>query len=137
VGSAAYLGALRRTAAGRFAEADAVSLDDVRAAVADGPAGLVPLLRPIDDGLDRFPVVELTAAEVDAVAHGQYVKPDAGIAGVADHYRLRGPDGALVAIAVPGPGGRLTPDKVLIPAPAAPAGSAAATAARPPAEIGA
>ena len=116
VGDAAYLGALRRTAAGRFTEADAVALDDVRAAVADGPGGLVPLLRPIDDGLDRFPVVELTIAEVDAVAHGQYVRPGAGIGLPADHYRLRGPDGQLVAIAVPVSGGRLAPDKVLVPA---------------------
>lgn len=123
VGNAAYLGALRRTAAGRFSESDAVSLDDVRAAVADDPRGLLPLLRPIDDGLDRFPVIDLTAAEVDAVAHGQYVKPEAGITASAEHYRLRGPDGHLVAIAVPVSGGRLAPDKVLI---AAPGGAATA-----------
>jgi tRNA pseudouridine55 synthase len=119
VGNAAYLGALRRTAAGRFTESDAVSLDDVRAAVVDDPSGLLPLLRPIDDGLDRFPVVDLTNAEVDAVAHGQFVKPEAGVPAPADHYRLRGPDGQLVAIGVPVSGGRLAPDKVLIPAPAA------------------
>ena len=127
VGNAAYLGALRRTGAGRFTESDVVSLDDVRAAVADDPSGLVTLLRPIDDGLDRFPVVDLTTDEVDAVAHGQYVKPDAGVPSTADHYRLRGPDGQLVAIGVPVPGGRLAPDKVLITAPAA---------AAMPAEVG-
>ena len=128
VGNAAYLGALRRTAAGRFAESDAVSLDEVRAAVADDPSGLIPLLRPIDDGLDRFPVVDLTNAEVDAVAHGQFVKPEAGVPAPADHYRLRGADGQLVAIGVPVSGGRLAPDKVLISAPAANAA---------PAEVGA
>ena len=128
VGNAAYLGALRRTAAGRFTDSDTVSLDDVRAAVADGPSGLVPLLRPIDDGLDRFPVVDLTTAEVDAVAHGQYVKPETGLATAADHYRLRSPDGHLVAIGVPVSGGRLAPDKVLIAPP---------TAAGDPAEVGA
>ena len=116
VGNAAYLGALRRTAAGRFTEADAVSLDDVRAAVADDPSGLLPLMRPIDDGLDRFPVVELSTAEVDAIAHGQYVKPEAGIGASAEHYRLRDPEGHLVAIGVPAPGGRLAPDKVLVTA---------------------
>ena len=119
VGNAAYLGALRRTAAGRFTESHAVSIDDVRAAVAEAPSGLLPLLRPIDDGLDRFPVVELTTAEVDAVAHGQYVKPEAGVPASAGHYRLRGPDGQLVAIGVPVSGGRLAPDKVLVAAPAA------------------
>ncbi|HSL75954.1 MAG TPA: tRNA pseudouridine(55) synthase TruB [Candidatus Limnocylindrales bacterium] len=118
VGNAAYLGALRRTAAGRFTETDTVSLDEVRAAVADAPTGLIPLLRPIDEGLDHFPVVELTTSEVDAVAHGQYVKPTAGIATHADHYRLRGPGGDLVAIGVPVSGGRLAPDKVLVAAPA-------------------
>jgi tRNA pseudouridine55 synthase len=120
VGNAAYLGALRRTGAGRFTESDAVSLDDVRAAVAGDPSGLVPLLRPIDDGLDRFPTVDLTSAEVGAVARGQYVKPESGIATSADHYRLRDPDGHLVAIGVPVSGGRLAPDKVLVAAPAAP-----------------
>jgi tRNA pseudouridine55 synthase len=120
VGNAAYLGALRRTAAGSFSESDAVSMDAVRAAAADGPDGLVPLLRPIDEGLERFPVVELSAAEVDAVAKGQYVKPAAGIPTAADDYRLVGPDGRLVAIGVAAGGGRLAPDKVLVAAPAAP-----------------
>jgi tRNA pseudouridine55 synthase len=121
VGNAAYLGALRRTAAGRFTESEAVSLDAVRAAVGEAPSGLRPLLRSIDDGLDRFPVIELTSAEVHAVAHGQFVKPEAGVPGSTDHYRLRGPDGQLVAIAVPVSGGRVAPDKVLIAAPSRPA----------------
>jgi tRNA pseudouridine55 synthase len=126
LGNAAYLGALRRTAAGRFTEDEAISLDTVREAVADGPAGLLPLLRPVDDGLERFPVIELTEAEVDAVAHGQFVRPVSGIPVTAEHYRLRGPGGRLVAIAIADPGGRLAPDKVLI---AAPSGT--------PAEVGA
>jgi tRNA pseudouridine55 synthase len=116
VGNVAYLGALRRTAAGPFRESDAVSLDTVRAATADGPAGLTSLLRPIDEGLERFPPVDLVAGEVDAVAHGQYVKPAAGLPSPAEHYRLRGPDGRLVAIGVPVGGGRLAPDKVLVSA---------------------
>ena len=125
VGNAGYLGALRRTAAGPFALDDAVSLDAVRAAAADGPEGLDAVLRPIDEGLERFPIVELDAPEVDAVAHGQYVRPAAGIPAPADHYRLRSPDGVLVAIAVPVDGGRLAPDKVLVPAGPEPAGARA------------
>jgi tRNA pseudouridine55 synthase len=116
VGDAAYLGALRRTAAGPFSEAAAVSLDAVRAAAAGGPDGLRALIRPIDEGLDRFPSVALDEREVDAVAHGQFVKPASGIPAPADHYRLRGPDGTLVAIGVPVGGGRLAPDKVLVAA---------------------
>jgi tRNA pseudouridine55 synthase len=117
VGNAAYLGALRRTAAGSFSETDAVSVDTVRAATADGPEGLGALLRPVDEGLERFPLVELTASEVEAVARGQYVKPAGGLPTTADHYRLVAPDARLVAIAVPGGGGRLAPDKVLVAAP--------------------
>jgi tRNA pseudouridine55 synthase len=118
VGGAAYLGALTRLSSGPFILADAVPLDDVRTAAADGPAGLQPLLLPIDAGLDTFPVVALGTEELAAVARGQFVRPLSGVPVDADHYRLVGPDGALVAIAS-GTGGRLVPDKVFI-APATP-----------------
>jgi tRNA pseudouridine55 synthase len=114
IGSAAYLGALRRTAAGPFTEADAIPLDRVRQAAAQGPSSLTALLRPLDTGLDRFPVVDLTRDELEAVARGQFVRPSADVPPGADHYRLRGPDGALVAIAIPAGPGQLAPDKVLV-----------------------
>jgi tRNA pseudouridine55 synthase len=116
VGSAAYLGALRRTAAGSFTEADAIPLDRVREAAADGLSSITSLLRPIDTGLDRFPVVDLTSDEIAAVARGQFVRPGAGVPAGADHYRLRAPDGTLAAIAIPSSNGRLAPDKVLVSA---------------------
>ena len=116
LGNAAYLGALRRTAAGPFTESAAISLDAVRAAAADGPEGLVPLLRPLDDGLDRFPAVSLTAAEVAAVARGQFLRPESGFAAGAERYRLFTPAGALAAIATDAGTGRLAPDKVLVSA---------------------
>jgi tRNA pseudouridine 55 synthase len=120
VGSAAYLGALTRLASGPFALSEAVPLDDVRAAAAKHPTGLVALLRPIDAGLDAFPLVTLTTEEVAAVARGQFVRPAAGVPTHADHYRLKGPDGSLVAIAS-GSAGRLAPDKVFVaPPPAVP-----------------
>ena len=50
----------------------------------------------------------LTADELAAVARGQFVRPAAGVPAGADHYRLVGPDGALVAIAS-GSAGRLAP----------------------------
>jgi tRNA pseudouridine55 synthase len=114
LGSAAYLGALRRTGAGSFAEAGAIALDDVRAAAANGPEGLIPLLRPIDQGLDRFPSVALTIAEIAAVARGQFVRPAAGFEPGAERYRLLAPSGALAAIATDAGTGRLAPDKVLV-----------------------
>ena len=114
LGSAAYLGALRRTEAGPFPEADAISLDTIRAAAADDPGAVARLLRPIDTGLDRFPEVVLTDSEVGAVARGQFVRPAVGFEPGAEHYRLRAPDGSLAAIAIEAPGGRLAPDKVLV-----------------------
>ncbi len=119
VGSAAYLGALRRTAAGPFQETEAIPLDTVRAAAAEDPEAIARLLRPIDTGLERFPEIPLEALEVEAVARGQFIRPAAGFGPGAERYRLRAPDGALAAIAVEAPGGRLAPDKVLV----APVGS--------------
>jgi tRNA pseudouridine55 synthase len=114
VGSAAYLGALRRTAAGPFPETEAIPLDTVRAAAAEDPKAIARLLRPIDTGLERFPEIALEALEVEAVARGQFIRPAAGFEPGAERYRLRAPDGALAAIAVEAPGGRLAPDKVLV-----------------------
>ena len=114
VGSAAYLGALTRTASGGFVLADAVSLDDIRTAAAPGPDGLRGLLRPIDVGLERFPEVALTADEVLAIARGQFVRPAGGLDAHAEHFRLRDADGRLVAIAAPAGNGRLTPEKVFV-----------------------
>ncbi len=116
VGSLAYLGALRRTAAGPFGEAGALTLEDVRAASATGPEGLVPLLRPVDEGLERFPAVRLVPAEVAAVARGQFVRPIAGFEPGAERYRLVAPSGKLAAIATDTGAGRLAPDKVLVAA---------------------
>ena len=115
LGSGAYLGALTRTASGPFRLEDAIPLDDVRAAAANGPDGLRPLLRPVDTGLDAFPEVRLTESEVLSIARGQFVRPAAGIPAAADRYRLVGPGDALVAIAA-ALGDRLAPDKVFVDA---------------------
>jgi tRNA pseudouridine55 synthase len=112
--NAAYLGALRRTGTGPFGEADALSLDAIRAAANVGIDDLAALLRPIDVGLERFPDVPLTEREVDAVARGQFIRPAAGFPADAERYRLRTPDGGLAALATAIDGGRLAPDKVLV-----------------------
>src|SRR5207249_3839595 len=114
VGNAAYLGALRRTATGAFTEAEAITLDHVRAAAADGPGSLSALLKPIDAGLERFPDVPITETELEAVARGQFVRTAAGFPVGAERYRLRAPDGTLAAIATDAGAGRLAPDKVLV-----------------------
>jgi tRNA pseudouridine55 synthase len=120
LGSAAYLGALTRTASGPFTLEAALPLDAIRAAAAEDPSGLTPLLRPIDDGLDAFPVVTLMPDEVAAIARGQFVRPAGGLPGPAEHYRLRDEAGSLVAIATAA-GGRLAPDKVFVAPTATPA----------------
>jgi tRNA pseudouridine55 synthase len=114
LGSGAYLGALRRTGAGPFGDADALPLHTIREAASQGSEELEALLRPVDFGLERFPEVQLTDREVDAVARGQFIRPAAGFHGGADRYRLRTPDGRLAALAIAIDGGRLAPDKVLV-----------------------
>jgi tRNA pseudouridine55 synthase len=123
VGGAAYLGALTRTASGPFSLDAAVSLDELRSASAETPQGLVPLLLPIDRGLDEMPSITLTLDEVGAVARGQFVRPERGIPGPAERYRLHDAAGRLVAIAS-ATGGRLAPDKVFVSPPASLAVSA-------------
>jgi tRNA pseudouridine55 synthase len=120
LGSAAYLGALTRTASGPFTLETALPLDAIRVAAAEDPSGLIPLLRPIDDGLEAFPVVTLVPDEVAAIARGQFVRPAGGLPGRADHYRLRDEAGALIAIAS-ATAGRLAPDKVFVAPTSAPA----------------
>jgi tRNA pseudouridine55 synthase len=143
VGSAAYLGALRRTAAGPFTLDDAISLDVAREAAAGGR--FADLLRPVGTGLDDLPAVTLRPDEVVVVAHGGWIgeggrlpapsgiPADGPVAGAvssaaavssagADRVRLLLEDGSLAAIARRA-GGRLVPDKVLVPrAAAAPRG---------------
>jgi tRNA pseudouridine55 synthase len=124
LGGGAYLGALRRTAAGPFTTDDAIPLDEIRTAAADGPEPLIALLAPIELGLERFPAVSLTVDEVTAVSRGQFVRPGEGFAPGAERYRLHGPGGELVAIAQAAGPGRLAPDKVLVSAPATTAATA-------------
>ena len=127
VGSAAYLGALRRTAAGPFTLDDAVSLDVVREAAASGR--FTALLRPVGTGLDDLPAVTLHSDELAVVAHGGWIGeggrlpalaastaagPPPAAPAAATRVRLLLEDGSLAAIARRS-GGRLVPDKVLVP----------------------
>jgi tRNA pseudouridine55 synthase len=118
VGSAAYLGALRRTASGPFTLADAHPLDDVRAAAAGERLG--DLLLPAGAGLEDLPAVTLAAAEQRVVAHGGWTgrveRLGAAGEGIAagSAVRLLAPGGTLAAIARVADGGRLVTDKVLL-----------------------
>jgi tRNA pseudouridine55 synthase len=115
-GGGAYLGALSRTASGSFTIETAHELEAIRAAAADGPAGLGALLLPIDTGLDRFPRVVLSDDEVVAVVRGQFVRPASGLPRTSTpDERLIAVDGQSRPVAVGTiRDGRLAPDKVLV-----------------------
>ena len=115
-GSAAYLGALTRTRAGAFTLDEAVTIEAIRGAGAEGPEAMARLLLPVDAGLDALPAVTVTAAEAAQLAEGRFVLPsaDLGAAAAADGpVRARDASGRIVAIASVR-AGRLAPEKVLV-----------------------
>lgn len=120
LGNGAYLGALSRTASGPFRLDDAVTLDDVRSAAAEGPDRLAALLRPIDAGLDDLPAVVLSESDLPAVLRGQVVGAPASVREAGERpIRLLDQAGRLVGFGTLRDG-RLAPDKVLVaPPPAA------------------
>ena len=126
VGSAAYLGALVRTASGPFRLGEAHSVDTLREAASSGPDALAALVLRPDAGLERFGLVDLTDDEVRAVGRGQFIRPREALTatpGPDDRFRLVDAEGRLVAIAI-WRDGRLAPEKVLVDAPPAAAPSA-------------
>jgi len=116
IGSAAYLGALTRTASGPFELGVAIALDDIRTAAADGPAAIAALLLPIDAGLD-LPTVSVPDAVLVAIGRGKPIRVPAGTGSLDPETPIRLVDerGRLVAIARL-IGTKLAPDKVLIDA---------------------
>ena len=114
VGSAAYLGALTRTASGPFELAAAVDLDAVRSAAAVGPSALAGLLLPIDAGLD-LPTIAVPDAALVALGRGQPIGVPAGTGPLDAEAPIRLVDsgGRLLAIARLS-GTKLAPDKVLV-----------------------
>jgi tRNA pseudouridine55 synthase len=114
VGSAAYLGALVRTASGPFGVENAIDLETIRAAAAEEPAAIERLLLPVDAGLDELPRLTVDAATIGALARGQVAPLPDGVTAPADTPILVVDEGGrLVAVATVSDG-RLAPDKVLV-----------------------
>ena len=114
VGSAAYLGALVRTASGPFTLDAAIDVETIRAAAAEDPAAVERLLLPVDAGLDGFPRLTVDAATVGSLARGQAAPLPTGTEPPADRpILIADAAGRLVAIATL-VDGRLAPDKVLV-----------------------
>lgn len=74
LGTLGHIAELRRRSVGRFAEAQAISLDS---AVALGHSlGVSEHLLPIETALDDIPALALTAEEAARLRHGQWVMPE-------------------------------------------------------------
>ena len=134
LGTLAHLASLRRTAVGRFTEADAHPLAELEELAGGGSGGLVersgspPVGGGVGDpgnssgGVDRLaaavldpaaamasgPLRALTAAEAAALANGRTLEPT----GRGDPVAAVGPDGRLVAV-VQDEAGRARPRVVL------------------------
>jgi tRNA pseudouridine55 synthase len=115
VGGGAYLGALSRTSSGPFRLADAIPLERVREAAAEGPDALASLLLPIDAGLESLRELIIDDDEVTAISRGQFIRAPLPGGDPAAPIRVRDSAGRLVAIASVRDG-RLAPDKVLVDA---------------------
>ncbi len=118
VGSGAYLGSLVRTASGSFQLEDAVTFQALRDGAADGPSGVVALLRPVDAGLESLPHAAVTEDEIRRLGLGLPTAPASRLV-VRDAPTVLAiaPDGGVAAVcrAIHG---TLHPNKVLAARPA-------------------
>jgi tRNA pseudouridine55 synthase len=103
LGGGAHLRRLRRTAVGPWTEADAVALDDLTAAAVRPPVDAIPWLERLD----------VAAARLEQVAHGQVFNRDELGAVGPGPWRVTDPDGVLVAVYQDYGGGRIKPAVVL------------------------
>jgi tRNA pseudouridine55 synthase len=111
LGCGAYLGALTRLASGPFRLEQAHSLDVVRDALSAGRAD--DLLLPPDAGLDGYPQLTLTTAEVGFLARGQQLRRSG--TNLSDGLvRVRDESGRIVAMARAADG-LIIPEKVFVP----------------------
>jgi tRNA pseudouridine55 synthase len=113
LGTVGYLSALRRTAAGPFREASAISLSKLEALGHIPP--LLGALAPVATALDDIPALALTETQANQLRHGQPVllTRDAPPSGALVRAELEGKLVALVRLEVsPGGGAALQPVRV-------------------------
>lgn len=95
LGCGAHLTALRRLWVAPFRESrmhTLPGLDDLRACA--GASAIEACLLPIEAGLVDWPVVQLDAADADAVSHGRSLR----VSAAPGRHRVHAPDGRLLAI---------------------------------------
>ena len=117
LGCGAHLSALRRTAAGEFRIADAVTLDRLQLAT---PGERDGLLLPVERLLAGLPRVDLAGALADRFSQGQAIQLEGTPAGCCCVYRAQG---GLLGIGDAGPLGELRPRRLVahMPEPTQPA----------------
>ncbi|PKF70176.1 tRNA pseudouridine(55) synthase TruB [Pseudomonas fluvialis] len=112
LGCGAHVAELRRTQAGPFSLAQAVSLEALEAAHAEsGSEALDAFLLPVDSGLQHWPLVELSAHSAYYWLHGQPVRapgaPAFGLLRVVDEQ------GRFIGIGEVSDDGRLAPRRLI------------------------
>lgn len=105
LGCGAHLTALRRLWVEPFLAPVMVTLDQVAAAAEQGDGALLPMLRPVAEGLADLPAVHLDAEQSQAVSQGRKIQLD--VPPPAGRYAAFGDDGALLALAECDPRGLL------------------------------
>jgi tRNA pseudouridine55 synthase len=97
LGVGAHLAELRRTRVGDFQIQQAQTLDQLKLQVADEALGTI--LLPADTALARFPVIDLSDAEVRRVQNGLPVRVPEILWSDGERVRVRDDRGSLVAVA--------------------------------------
>lgn len=112
LGCGAHVAELRRTQAGPFGLAQAVSLETLEQAHAEGGSeALDRFLLPLDSGLEHWPLVMLTEHSAYYWLHGQPVwAPEAPKFGL---LRVRDNKGRFIGIGEVGEDGRLAPRRLI------------------------
>lgn len=111
LGCGAHVVALRRLAAGPFAEGDMVTLERLQAAAEEGTAALDAGLLPIDAALTEWPQVAVNADMAHFLRQGQAVQvPRAPTGGL---LRLYGRDGTFLGLGRIQGDGRVAPKRLM------------------------
>ncbi|AOE87466.1 tRNA pseudouridine(55) synthase TruB [Pseudomonas sp. TCU-HL1] len=112
LGCGAHVAELRRTQAGPFALAQAISLEALEKAHAEGGnEALDQFLLPVDSGLEHWPLIQLTEHSAYYWLHGQPVRapeaPKFGMMRVQDHT------GRFIGIGEVSDDGRVAPRRLI------------------------
>jgi tRNA pseudouridine55 synthase len=86
----AHLTALRRTASGKLAVSDAVTLADLKAAFEAGPEAWRPYLHPADTAIADWPALYLSTEDTARIMHGQPIACTAEAGELARAYNAAG-----------------------------------------------